>query len=343
MENKRLIKISLVLLNILLVCNLFPYLTKIFNVLFKLLFPFIIGFTLAFLLLPIVNWLVKHHIKRTYSVVISVLLLFIIIFGIMIIFIPIIIEEVEYIVNHIPDYMIILNNQLENIKSNFEYLPHELIPDIETIELKLTEFFISIVSKIFDLFTNFISYLITFLMSIIIMIYFLLDFEKITTFIKKRAVRIKKIDLIEYLHNIKETIYAYFKGVILVFFIVFILSFLSFKIIGIEYSLLMGLIIGITDIIPYIGPYIGGGIVAVIALGDSLQKMILVIIVIVIIQGLESWFITPKIQSKKISVHPIMVLLSMVIFGKIMGIFGLLIAVPILAIIQTTLRTKYNK
>ena len=71
--------------------------------------------------------------------------------------------------------------------------------------------------------------------------------------------------------------------------------------------------------------------------------MILVLIVIVIIQGLESWFITPKIQSKKISVNPILVLLFLVIFGKIMGIWGLLIAVPVLAILQTTLKTKYNK
>ena len=106
---------------------------------------------------------------------------------------------------------------------------------------------------------------------------------------------------------------------------------------------MMGLIIGITDIIPYIGPYIGGTIVAVIASSDSIEKMIMVIIVIVIIQGLESWFITPKIQSKKISVHPIIVLLFIVIFGKIMGIIGMLIAVPVLAIIQTTLKTKFNE
>ena len=125
--------------------------------------------------------------------------------------------------------------------------------------------------------------------------------------------------------------------------IVFILSFLAFRIINIDYALMMGLIIGITDIIPYIGPYIGGAIVAAVAGSESLEKMIIVIIVVIIIQGLESWFITPKVQSKKISVHPILVLLFIVIFGKIMGIIGMLIAVPVLAILQTTLKIRLNK
>ena len=343
MKNKRLIKITLILLNLLLICKLFPYLGTILKNCFNLLLPFIIGFTLSFLLLPLVDWLVKHRIKRTYAVLISVSLLFIIIGGIIVFFVPIVIDEINFIINHIPDYMLLLNNKIEKIKVEFAFLPSEFIPDIETIELKITEFFINIIGKVFNMFTHFISYIISFLMSIILMIYFLLDFDKICLFIKEKAKKVTKIDLLEYFRNIKETIYAYFKGVILVSTIVFVLSFISFRIININYALMMGLIIGITDIIPYIGPYIGGSIVAVIASSDSLENMLMVIIVVIIIQGLESWFITPKIQSKKISVHPILVLLFIVIFGKIMGVIGMLIAVPVLAILQTTLKTKLNK
>lgn len=343
MKNKRLIKITLILLNLLLICKLFPYLGIIFKNCFNLLLPFIIGFTLSFLLLPLVDWLVKHRIKRPYAVLISVSIFFIIVGGIVLIFVPIVIEEVNFIINHIPDYMLLLNNKIEKIKVKLAFLPAEFIPNIETIEVKITEFFINIISKLFNVITHFVSYIISFLMSIILMIYFLLDFDKICLFIKEQAIKVTKIDLLEYFRNIKETIYAYFKGVILVSIIVFILSFISFKIININYALMMGIIIGITDIIPYIGPYIGGAIVAVIASSDSLEKMVIAIIIVVIIQGLESWFITPKIQSKRISVHPILVLLFIVIFGKIMGIIGMLIAVPILAILQTTLKIKLNK
>lgn len=343
MKNKRLFKITLVLLNLLLICKLFPYFGKLLKNCFNLLLPFIIGFTFAFLLLPSVDWLVKHRIKRKYAVLLTVSLFFIIIGSILMFFIPIVVEEINFIIDHIPDYMLLLNNKIEKIKVEFSFLPSELIPNIETIELKITEFFINIIGKMFNVFTNFISYIISFLMSIILMIYFLLDFDKICLFIKEQAAKITKIDLLEYFKNIKETIYAYFKGVILVSTIVFILSFLAFRIINIDYALMMGLIIGITDIIPYIGPYIGGAIVAAVAGSESLEKMIIVIIVVIIIQGLESWFITPKVQSKKISVHPILVLLFIVIFGKIMGIIGMLIAVPVLAILQTTLKIRLNK
>ena len=67
---------------------------------------------------------------------------------------------------------------------------------------------------------------------------------------------------------------------------------------------------------------------------------IIVLIIIVILQGLESWLITPKIQSKSIKVHPILVLLSLIFFGSIWGVIGMIVAVPLLAIIQTTIR-KY--
>ena len=87
MKNKRLIKITLILLNLLLICKLFPYLGTILKNCFNLLLPFIIGFTLSFLLLPLVDWLVKHRIKRTYAVLISVSLLFIIIGGIIVFFV----------------------------------------------------------------------------------------------------------------------------------------------------------------------------------------------------------------------------------------------------------------
>ena len=343
MKNEKLIKIGLIFLNLLLFFLLFPYLTKIINVVFKLLFPFLIGFTLAFLLLPIVNWLVKKKIKRNYAVGITVLLFFCFISGIIIIFIPIIVKEVDFLIKNIPNYMNSLSDFINNIKLELSFLPSELVPNVDIIEMKMSNFLISMISNMFNFFTNFVSFIITFLMSIILMIYFLLDFEKISLVIKEKASKYKKVDLIEYFRNIKETIQAYFKGVFLVSSIVFILSFILFKIIGLEYALLLGLIVGITDIIPYIGPYIGGFIVSLIAISDSLKKMVIVLIIIVIIQGLESWFITPKVQSKKISVNPILVLLFLVIFGKIMGILGLVIAVPILAILQTTLKTKYNK
>jgi predicted PurR-regulated permease PerM len=177
-------------------------------------------------------------------------------------------------------------------------------------------------------------------MSIVLMIYFLIDFDKIIEWLKLKSDSFKKIKLKEYLVDIKDTMQAYFKGVILVSSILILLSFILFTIFDIDYAFLLAIVIGITDIIPYIGPYIGGGLAVIVALTTSLKKAIIVLIIIVILQGLESWLITPKIQSKSIKVHPILVLLSLIFFGSIWGVIGMIVAVPLLAIIQTTIR-KY--
>jgi predicted PurR-regulated permease PerM len=117
-------------------------------------------------------------------------------------------------------------------------------------------------------------------------------------------------------------------------FLLSIISTILFSIIGIEHSLLWGIIIGTTNVIPYIGPYIGGAIVVTFTLLTSYKKAFIVLIVIVILQLIESNFISPNIHSKTVKTSPILVLLFVSIFGQILGIFGMIIAVPILSIFQ---------
>lgn len=131
------------------------------------------------------------------------------------------------------------------------------------------------------------------------------------------------------------------KGVIVVMLILSLVSSLCFMILGIEYSLIFGLIIGITDIIPYIGSYIGGGIVVIFVLVSKPSLVISVLIVIVILQFLESNFLVPKVQSKTLNTHPLLVLLSVAIFGELFGIFGMIIAVPIEKVIEIIVKSIY--
>ena len=103
---------------------------------------------------------------------------------------------------------------------------------------------------------------------------------------------------------------------------------------GLDYFLLWGILIGVTDIIPYIGPYIGGAIVGLFVLSTNPNLFVAVVIVIVCIQILEGYYLTPKIQGKVLQINPILVIFSVTFFGKFLGIFGMLIAVPITRIVK---------
>ncbi|MBQ8292833.1 MAG: AI-2E family transporter [Bacilli bacterium] len=342
MNKNKLFVITLILINLLLFFNLFDYIADIFTFLIKLLLPFIIGFTFAFILLPVVNFLTNHKINRKLAVFL-VVVLFLLLIGLICYFIfPIIVEELYIIIEKIPDYLLILDEKITYIERKLDFLPVDLLPNYDHIEEVLVNYLMNLLNSCFTIIKNGLSYIVTFFMSIVIMIYFLIDFNKIIDWLKDVASRLKKFDLKDYLIDIRDTMQAYFKGIILVSFILIIIAFILFSIFNIDYAFMLAIIIGIMDIIPYIGPYIGGGVAVIVALTTSLEKAIIVLIIIILLQALESWLITPKVQSKSISVHPILVLLSLFLFGNLFGILGLLSAVPIVAVGQSIIKKYFG-
>lgn len=337
-KKNKLLMITLVLINLLLFFNVFPYLVDIFKFVIKLLIPFIIGFTFAFILLPIVNFLVKYKFKREFAVMI-VVSIFIGLIGLLgYLLFPVIIEEVYKIIQKTPDYARFIEDKIYFLQEKLDFLPIKILPSDGNIEEIVVNYLMKLLNTCFSVIKNSMNYIINLLLSIILMIYFLIDFDKIINWLKEVSSKFKRIDLQGFLIDIKNTMQAYFKGVILTTIILIVLSFILFTIFKIDYAFLLACLIGITDIIPYIGPYIGGSFVFLVALSISIKKAIIVLIIIIILQGLESWFITPKIQSRSIKVHPIIVLFSLIFFGKILGIMGMIVAVPIVAIIQTAIR-----
>ena len=160
---------------------------------------------------------------------------------------------------------------------------------------------------------------------------------------EKKSVKKEEEDTIIILRKLKKNMYSYLGGVLLVMVFLILISTVCFFIIGINLPLLWGIIIGLTNIIPYIGPYIGGFIVAIFTLGSMPNKIIPVIAIIVVLQLIESNFITPKVESKTVKVHPILAIFSVALLGKILGIFGMILAIPIVSSIQIVKNhKKYN-
>lgn len=113
--------------------------------------------------------------------------------------------------------------------------------------------------------------------------------------------------------------------------IIGILTFIILKIFGIEYAVLLSLIVGITNMIPYVGPLIGGFIGAIILLVVSFNQALVYSIIILFIQQLDGHVIGPKILSGKIGIGPLWIILSVMIGGIIGGITGMFLGPPIIA------------
>ncbi len=160
----------------------------------------------------------------------------------------------------------------------------------------------------------------------------------ITLTTKKHANKITEIVL-----EISKTIKSFLVGVLIESIIVSIVVSIGLAIIGIPAAFLFGVFCGLFNIIPYLGPIIGAIPVLIIALSISFKTFILAIIIVFGTQIIDANFIQPKIMSNATNLHPLTVLVSLIIFGQLFGIIGMILATPIGATINIMFKhSKYN-
>lgn len=327
---KIVLSIIIVFLGLILGKIIFPY----FNILIGILIPFIISFSFGFLLWPCIKYLMKFKIPKKFSIliVLGTLIIILVIFGVYLV--PVIVKELTIFFTNLP-------NLIEEVI--------KIINDIEIISKlgidfrKIINEFISskgdFFNNIVNLFQSIISYIIPTITTPILIIYFTIYYEKIENFIKSKCYDNNKMFMI--LKEIKYSMYEYFRSYFIITLTLSLISGLLFWILKIEYFMIWGILIGVTNIIPYIGPYIGGGIVGLFVLTTTPNLLVYVIIIIVCLQVIESMFLTPKIQGNIMEINPILVIFFITLFGEFLGIFGMIIAVPVVRIIQIII--KYEK
>ena len=117
--------------------------------------------------------------------------------------------------------------------------------------------------------------------------------------------------------------------------LIFIENSIGFSIAGLKASILFAFFCGITNAIPYVGPWIGGIPAAIVGFTQGVPTGIFVIISILVSQMLDNVIFTTLIQSKGLKLHPVTVIIALLVFGKFFGIIGMIIAAPCVAIIKT--------
>lgn len=292
--------------------------------------PLFIGILIAWLLRPIVNYLEKKGMNRIIALIFVYLLILFIFYISLVTFIPRFFKELGEFINIFPN---ILNSLLNNIKfidvSNYK----------SEISNMINTFIIDTSKELPITFMNLVRGISSFIVGFIIGFYLLISNTAITI-----NATIKK-DTYELIMKINNILRNYVKGTLLSSFIVFILSTIVFYIIGLDSALLFGFICGITNIIPFIGPYIGAIIPVLVAFTKSTTFGIIVTVMILIIQTIEGNVIQPIIMSKSVKIHPVTSIISLLIFGYFLGIVGMIFAVPLIASIKEVyfyLVKKYN-
>ncbi len=335
--------------------------------------PIIDGFILAYLLTPILNKIEGKIIKplyikaklpmtpktkrriRGFSILVTVILVFVILYEFLNLVIPEVIRSIQSIIFQFPAYINNLTNwALGLIKDNpgLEGTVNDLIeqysPKLLTyVNTNLLPYLNNMLKTVSLSVIGIFKALWNFIIGFIISIYLLGSKEKFAGQAKKIVYalfdRKSGNELINNFRFVHSTFIGFIGGKIVDSIIIGIICFICTSIIGTPYAILVSVIVGVTNIIPFFGPWIGGIPSALLVLMIDPIQALYFIILILVIQQFDGNILGPKILGESTGLSGFWVIFSITIFGGLFGVLGMVAGVPVFAVIYTGIRYAVNR
>lgn len=334
-----------------LICGLFAlwFLAKTA----KILTPFIVAAVFSYLLSPLVAKLEKKNFPRTLAIVTVIVPFIVVVILGLVLLIPYLGNQLSDFMNQIPNYLNTIISKIEVLVEKFKDWNLPIDIDVQNIERVITSQGNKFLEQLPENLVSFgkgvgaVIQIISYIIIVPIMTFYILkDLQNIKKFVKDLIPRTHLDSVVETVREMDFLVGKYIRGQIIVAFIIGTLSWLGLWIVGVDFALVLGAISGIFNIVPYFGLVVSivPAYIVAIATGDSFIWAILkVSIVYAIIHNSDGAFITPKIMSKEVGLPPLIIILSIFISGYFMGVVGVLIAVPLAAILTYFFKKWKNR
>jgi len=310
-----------------------------------LLTPFIVAFVIAFFLNPIIDYMEGGGINRTLAIVVLILLSVLVLLIALKLTSPMIEAEIAGLKDNAPVYnhriQEGLTRGIDFLDKNVGFLPRGMLE--KALQEKIKGFASGMGG--IDLVINIVRELLASLIIIPVVVFFLL----------KDGRKIKKM-LIEYVpnkyfetslvlfHKIDQQVSNYIRGQLIDNLIVGLLAIISLYLLNVNYSFLIGAVLGVVNLIPFVGPLMGlafGSLLILVDTGSTVD-LIKFIGVCVGVRALDDVVIWPLALSKSVHIHPLMVIILIILGGFLHGILGMLLAVPLYCSIKVTFQILYR-
>ena len=315
-------------------------LVVLFYVLSKLKWLFIY-FSFALMLAYFFDPLYKFLLNKKAPKVLAIIIVFGIIIALLILtiffLIPSVINQLNILYKEIPKFIENYQNMILSIKPQLSKFIDPA--DVETL---LKENLSELQKGVLGFSQSIIIYLSNIVSSItfgivivpLILFYLMRDIfkfkENLYIFVSKK----NKKEFKEVLEEIDNIVSGFIRGRIIVCFIVGTLIGIGLYFLNLKFALIIGIISGVFNFIPYLGPIVGVILALIFALGSPWWTLLMIVVLFVLVNQLEAIYLNPNILGKGLGLHPLTVILSMLICGQLLGILGVLVAVPLAAILK---------
>ncbi|MCY7752847.1 AI-2E family transporter [Bacillus haynesii] len=319
--------------------------------------PILIAGILYFIFNPIVRFLEKK-LPRTLSILL-IYLVFVAFIGFVLSAVgPVFTKQVTDLFNSIPSYVKQIQIFIKQMSNSqwFTWIMNQDFVSVAKIESSIGEYLTSLpenitgsLSSVFGVVTNIALTAVT---VPFILFYMLKDGHRFPNLAVKILPEKYKNEGLKIFKDLYETLAAYIQGQLIVCLFVGTACFIGFWIAGVKYALILGLIIAVTNIIPYVGPFLGATPAVIIAFLDSPTKAFIALIIVVAVQQTDGNLLSPLIIGRRLNTHPLTIILLLIGAGSFGGILGMILAVPAYALLKAftlnivrlvRLRQRYKK
>lgn len=324
---------------------------------------FVVGILIAFIVNPLVDFIYEKILPGFFHVqegkksrMLAIALAYVVVLGAaavcLIYIIPQIISSLTELSGKIPSMYTAFSGWLLNIAAEFEFLNNGIVHTlIENMYPKMMELSTVLASKIipwmYSVSVAVIQWLITIVIAVVVSIYLLFDKQLIFRSVKRISYAFLPERRVDEMIGVVKKCNAIFTGYItaqaLDALIVGILCFLLMTFLRLPYALLISVIVGVTNMIPYFGPYIGAVPGVCILAAIRLKYGIMFVVMIFVLQQFDGWILAPRILGDSTGLRPILILFAITLGGVYLGVFGLFLGVPVVAVLQYLLNLMIER
>lgn len=305
--------------------------------------PFLLAFIIAYLLNPFVVWLEGYKISRNKAIALVFSLIILGCAAIIFLIIPVIYNELSKLAVILPQTIQSVTDAIEGFRNQFKAtgLPSRvaLVFDQHLVEGEII--LADRLNRFLDNLPKVLSSVTLYMLSPVIAIYFLADWKGIGKGFLRIIPQRGRMEWQRLWQDINHVVRQYLRGDLLIAVIVGTLIGIGVKLVGMDYALLIGLICGVFDLIPYFGPVLGAVPSILLALTHSPEMAVKVALIIFLVQQLEGNVISPKLMGDSVGLHPLWVVFALLACGEIAGFWGMFLAVPLAAVIRVVFKHVY--
>jgi predicted PurR-regulated permease PerM len=310
--------------------------------------PLLIAVAVVYLLNPVVSALERRGLPRVAGAGIVYILFLCIVALVVSLLVPVVTRQVTAVIDHFPDYLADGQAAVRRLAARFGQEPNFRL-DAEQVRewLSAGENRQAVTRYLTGLrsFTNsLISGLIVIVLGPVMAFYLLVDLPRLKRGSMALIPPARREEITTLMDRIGQAVGGFFRGQLLVALFVGVASSIGLWAIGLPFWLLVGMVAGVFNLVPLVGPFIGGGLAVIIALIDGQPlKALWAAVVLLIVQQIDNHLISPNVMGRTVQLHPVVVMLGLLVGASFAGLLGMLVIVPLVAVAKIVFLFVWSK